>query len=63
MTDTRPYNGGFIKGSRTQDNILILIGCVETQLFLGKSLFGTMVDFKKAFNFVSYLVFYYSIYN
>ena len=29
-------NGGFLKGSRTTDNILIILGLVQRQLFLGK---------------------------
>ena len=44
------FNGGFLEGSRTADNIFILQGLIERQLILGKSLYICMVDFSKAFD-------------
>ena len=55
------YNGGFVKDSMTQDNMLILTSCIQKQLFLGKNLYIAMVDFKKAFNFVNHSVLFYKI--
>ena len=47
------FNGGFLEGSRTADNIFILQGLIERQLILGKSLYICMVDFSKAFDLVN----------
>ena len=47
------FNGGFLEGSRTADNIFILQGLIERQLILGKSLHICMVDFSKAFDLVN----------
>ena len=47
------FNGGFLEGSRTADNIFIIQGLVERQLILGKPLFICMVDFSKAFDLVN----------
>ena len=47
------YNGGFTKGSRTSDNLLILQGLVERQMILGKPLYLCMVDFSDAFDLVN----------
>ena len=50
------YNGGFKKGSQTQDNLLILTACIEKQLCLGNNLYIAFVDFKKAFNYVNHTI-------
>ena len=42
------YNGGFLKGSRTSNNIFILNGLVERQLSLGQPLIVCYVDFSQA---------------
>ena len=55
------YNGGFIKGSQTQDNMLVLIGCIQKQLIKGEPLFVGMVDFKKAFNYVNRSILFYKL--
>ena len=47
------FNGGFLEGSKTADNIFILQGLVERQLALGKPLYICMVDFSKAFDLVN----------
>ena len=47
------FNGGFLEGSRTADNIFILQGLIERQLILGKSLYICMVDFSKVFDLVN----------
>ena len=46
-------NGGFLKGSRTADNIFILQSIYSRQLALGKPLILIFVDFSKAFDLVS----------
>ena len=52
-------NGGFLKDSRTSDNIFILRGLIEKQLALGKKLFLCFVDFSKAFDLINrYILFY-----
>jgi exonuclease III len=55
------YNGGFVKGSQTQDNMLILVGCIQRQLVKGEPLFVGMVDFKKAFNFINRSILFYKL--
>ena len=46
-------NGGFLKGSRTSDNIFILQSIVTRQAQLGKKLYIIFVDFSKAFDLVN----------
>ena len=48
------YNGGFSKGSRTEDNLFLITACIQKQLLMGKNTFIAFVDFKKAFNFVNH---------
>ena len=50
---TDKFNGGFLKGSRTSDNIFIIQGLVQRQLALRKPLFICFVDFSKAFDLVN----------
>ena len=47
------FNGGFLEGSRTANNIFILQDLVERKLILRKPLFISMVDFSKAFDLVN----------
>ena len=47
------YNGGFINGSRTFDNIFILLGAIQRQLIIGEALYVCFVDFSKAFDLVN----------
>ena len=56
------YNGGFLKGSRTQDNIFILSSCRNKLLNMGKGLFVAFVDFKKAFSYVNHNILFYKIF-
>ena len=56
------FNGGFVKGSMTQDNILILLGCIQKQLLFNKKLFVAFVDFRKAFNFVNKNILFYKLF-
>jgi hypothetical protein len=56
-----PYNGGFVKGSRTQDNMLIALGCIQKQIAQGECLYMALVDFKKAFNYVNRSILFYKI--
>ena len=55
------YNGGFVKGSMTQDNMLILLGCIQSQMAKGETLYVAFVDFKKAFNYVNRTILFYKL--
>jgi hypothetical protein len=55
------YNGGFVKGSMTQDNMLILLGCIQKQTLQGRKLYMAFVDFKKAFNFINRKLLFFKI--
>ena len=55
------FNGGFLKGSMVQDNLLILTTIIEKQMCLGKPLYFAFVDFKKAFNFVHHDMLFYKL--
>ena len=52
---------GFVKGSPTPDNMLILFSCIQKQIMLNKTLYVAMVDFKKAFNFVNRTILFYKL--
>ena len=53
------FNGGFLMGSRTADNMFILNGLIQRQLAIGKPLYVCFVDFSKAFDLVNrYILFY-----
>ena len=39
------YNGGFLKGSQTADNLFILQSLIERQLVLGQNLIVCFIDF------------------
>ena len=55
------YNGGFKKGSRTSDNIFIILGLVQRQLSLGLILILILVDFSKAFDRINRAILFYKI--
>ena len=55
------YNGGFLKGSGTSDNIFILNGLVERQLLLGQPLIVCYVDFSQAFDRVNRNILFYKV--
>ena len=55
------YNGGFKKGSRTTDNIFILMGLIHRQLSLGQILILILVDFSKAFDRINRAILFYKI--
>jgi hypothetical protein len=55
------YNGGFVKGSRVQDNMFIILGCIQKQQLQGKPLYLAFVDFRKAFNFVNRTLLFFKI--
>ena len=55
------YNGGFKKGSRTTDNIFILMGLIHRQLSLGLILILILVDFSKAFDRINRAILFYKI--
>ena len=54
-------NGGFIKGSRTSDNMFILNGLIQKQLSMGKSLYVCFIDFSKAFDMVNRHILFYKM--
>ena len=47
------FNGGFLRGSRTIDNILILLGSIQSQLVKRENLYVCFVDFSSAFDQIS----------
>ena len=55
------YNGGFLAGSRTSDNICILQGLIQRQLCIGSNLIVCFVDFSKAFVLVNRHILFYKI--
>lgn len=55
------FNGGFLKGSRTADNMFILNGLIERQLAIGKQLYVCFVDFSKAFDLVNRHILFYKL--
>lgn len=55
------YNGGFLKGSRTSDNVFILKGLIERQLILGKPLLVCFVDFSRAFDVINRDILFYKV--
>ena len=55
------YNGGFLKGCRTSDNLFVLQSLVERQINLGQSLIVCFVDFAKAFDLVNRNILFYKI--
>ena len=61
FNETDRYNGGFLCGSRTSDNIFVLNGLIERQLTLGKSLLVCFVDFSKAFDVINRNILFYKL--
>ena len=55
------YNGGFLAGCRTADNIFILQGLVKRQLSIGSNLVVCFVDFAKAFDLINRHILFYKI--
>ena len=55
------FNGGYMKDTRTTDNLFILNGLIQSQLTLGKSLFVCFVDFSKAFDLVNRSILFYKL--
>ena len=58
---TDEFNGGFLPGCRTADNIFILQGLVQRQLCIGSSLVVCFVDFSKAFDLINRHILFYKI--
>ena len=55
------FNGGFIGGSRTSDNIFILRGLVQRQMIIGESRFVCFVDFSKTFDMLNRQILFYKM--
>ena len=55
------FNGGFLKGSRTSDNIFVLQGLLQRQLCVGKPIFICFVDFSKAFDLVNWHILFFKL--
>ena len=55
------FNGGFLKGYRTTDNIFILHTLIQRQVILGKKLYICFVDFTKAFDLVNRHILFFKI--
>ena len=55
------YNGGFLPGYRTSDNLFILQGLIQRQLCIGSNLIVCFVDFAKAFDLINRHILFYKI--
>ena len=55
------FNGGFLRGSRTADNIFILNGLIQRQMAMGKPLYVCYVDFSMAFDLVNRHILFYKL--
>ena len=55
------YNGGFMPGMRTSDNMFILHGLTQRQISMGKSLYLCYIDFSRAFDLLSRNILFYKI--
>ena len=55
------FNGGFLQGRRTSDNIFILNGLIQKQILLNKPLYICFVDFSKAFDLVNRHILFYKL--
>ena len=53
------FNGGFMKGSMTADNIFILQSLIQRQLIKKEKLYICFVDFSKAFDLVNRHILFY----
>ena len=63
LGEVDPYNGGFLTGVRTADNLFILQGLIQRQLILGKSLHVCFSDFSKAFDMNNRNILFYKLMN
>ena len=57
------FNGGFLRGCRTTDNIFVLNGLVQRQVAMGKPLYICYVDFSMAFDLVNRHILFYKLIN
>ena len=55
------YNTGFMKGCRTGDNNFTLMGMIQRQLFLGRSLNVVHIDFSQAFDLIIRCILFYKL--
>ena len=55
------HNSGFQKGSRTADNISILLGVIERHLILNQNVIVCFVDFSRAFDMINRNILFYKI--
>ena len=55
------FNGGFLKGSRTADNVFILNGLIQKQMAMRKPLYVCFVDFSMAFDLVNRHILFYKL--
>ena len=56
-----PHNAGFLKGSRTSDNLFFLQSLIEKQLIMGQNLIVIMVDFSQAFDRINRCILFYKM--
>ena len=55
------YNGGFLKGSMTADNVFILNALIQRQIIKGENLIVCFVDFSRAFDLINRHVLFYKL--
>ena len=56
------FNGGFLKGNMTADNIFILQTLMQRQLIKGEKLYVCFIDFSKAFDLVNRHIIFYKLF-
>ena len=61
FNETDRYNGGFLCGSRTSDNISVMDGLIGRQLTLGKSFLVCFVGFSTAFDGINRNMLFYKL--
>ena len=55
------YNGGFLKGSMTADNVFILNALIQRQIIKGENLIVCFVDFSRAFDLINRHILFYKL--
>ena len=63
LGEVDPYNGGFLTGVRTTDNLFILQDLIQRQLMLNISLYVCFIDFSKAFDMINRNILFYKLMN
>ena len=55
------YNGGFLEGSMTADNVFILNALIQRHFIKGENLIVCFVDFSRAFDLINRHILFYKL--